>query len=66
MSWECDRCHEVATGRAGGVMHFAWSRGRCETCEQTTDCCDCRCEGRWDIARRVARELAAALRAEEG
>lgn len=50
MSFECDTCHEIATGKKGSLVHFSGSYGRCETCGYTATCSDCRCNGDWNKA----------------
>ena len=54
MSWECDDCHTIATGKPGSDVHFSGSRGRCETCGRVRDCSDCQCGGEWAKARAAA------------
>lgn len=55
MSFECDPCHTIATGKSGFDVHFRpMSRGRCETCGFTADCFECQCPGDWAKARHAA------------
>lgn len=58
MSFECDRCHLIATGRNGSDVHFGGSYGPCETCHRSANCADCRCDGDWSKARAAAKEIA--------
>ena len=54
VSFECDPCHEIATGEVGSARHFSGSYGRCETCGRTAACTDCQCPGEWKKAREAA------------
>lgn len=55
MSFECDPCHVIATGKPGSLVHFSGSYGRCETCKRTASCADCQCHGEWAKARAERR-----------
>lgn len=54
MSFECDECHVIATGKKGSEIHFSGSYGQCETCKRVASCSECRCSGAWENARRAA------------
>lgn len=55
MSFECDTCHTVATGKSGANVHYApVSYGPCESCRRTSDTYDCSCFGDWPAARIAA------------
>lgn len=56
MSFECNTCHTVATGKTHEErFHFFQSYGRCETCGKTASCADCHCSGDWGKAYRQAQ-----------
>lgn len=55
MSWECETCHKIATGKTHmEAFHYGGSRGRCETCGKGANCADCHCQGKWNEAHEAA------------
>lgn len=58
MSFECDPCHVIATGRTHAeTFHLSGSRGPCETCGIVSNCADCHCSGDWAKARAERRPV---------
>lgn len=59
MSWECEKCHVLATGKthAEAGHFYGGSRGLCETCHQGANCADCRCQGDWGEAYRKSGKM---------
>ena len=55
MAFECDDCHQIATGN-DLMVHFSFSFGKCETCGQRKECADCQCQGDWAKARAERRD----------
>lgn len=43
MSWICNPCHVVGTGRPASDIHFQGSFGPCEDCHVPSDCAHCQC-----------------------
>lgn len=56
MSFKCNSCHKVATGKPADEIHFFKSYGPCETCGIKKTCLKCHCNGDWTKARNLANE----------
>lgn len=66
MSFECDLCHRIATGRGLHQSgHVVLSQGPCETCRGNAACGDCHCSGDWPQAAAEGKRRRDARRAEQ-